>query len=597
MEVVNLEKALSRKEMLSVSRPARYIGREWNITVKEKEAIELSIALAFPDLYEIGMSHLGLKILYYILNSLPGVRAERAFAPWPDMGNMMKKKNIPLYSLESKIPLRNFDAVGISLQHELNYTNVLYLLDLAGIPLRSEERGEEFPLILGGGPCAFNPEPLSPFFDVFLLGEGEEAIVEMVEVLKAMRGEKREKVLSELAKIEGCYVPLLYSVSYHSDGKIKDISPPRVVRKRWVRDLDSASYPPEIIVPYLNIVHDRIPLEIARGCTRGCRFCQAGMIYRPHRERSPEKVIELAEKLVKSTGYEEISLLSLSSTDYSNIEYLIRELSFRLKEDRVNVSLPSLRMDAFSVEVARSLQEVRRSGLTFAPEAGSERLRRAINKGLTDEDIFRTVEKTFSLGWKEVKLYFMIGLPGEREEDIRDIANLVREVLSRGKKKGVHLGISAFIPKPHTPFQWVKQEKIESLEEKMAILRSLLRPLGRQVRYNWSDFEANLIEGALSRGDRQVSSVVERVYQKGGVMDNWREFFSLSRWREGFEEEGLDLDFYTHREREREETFPWEHLSSGVSKEFLWKEYQLSMEGKITLPCQEEERCYNCGVC
>ena len=430
-----------------------------------------------------------------------------------------------------------------------------------------------------------------------MLGEGEEALVEIVEVLKAMKNEGREKVLAELSKIEGCYVPSLYSVSYYPDGKIKNISPSRVVKKRWVKDLDSASYPQKIIVPYLNIVHDRIPLEIARGCTRGCRFCQAGMIYRPHRERSPEKVIELAEKLVRSTGYEEISLLSLSSTDYSNIEYLVKELSSRLSNEKVNISLPSLRMDAFSVEVARSLQEVRRSGLTFAPEAGSERLRRVINKNLTDEDIFQTIEKTFSWGWKEVKLYFMIGLPGEREEDIRGMADLVKEILRRGKKKGVHLGISAFIPKSHTPFQWVKQEEIESLNEKMNILHSLLHPLGRRVRYNWSDFEVNLIEGVLSRGDRRVSSVIERVYRKGGMMDNWREFFSLKRWQEGFAEEGLNMDFYTHRERGKEEIFPWEHLSSGVSKDFLWREYQLSQEEKITFPCREGENCYNCGVC
>ena len=596
MEKVDLGKALSRKEILSVSKPARYMGKEWNM-ISGREEAEISVVLAFPDLYEIGMSHLGLKILYHILNSLPGVRAERAFVPWPDMGRMMKEKNIPLYSLENKIPLRDFEVIGISLQHELNYTNVLYLLDLAGIPLRSEERGEDFPLVLGGGPCVFNPEPISSFFDVFLLGEGEEALVEIVEVLKAMKNEGREKVLAELSKIEGCYVPSLYSVSYYPDGKIKNISPSRVVKKRWVKDLDSASYPQKIIVPYLNIVHDRIPLEIARGCTRGCRFCQAGMIYRPHRERSPEKVIELAEKLVRSTGYEEISLLSLSSTDYSNIEYLVKELSSRLSNEKVNISLPSLRMDAFSVEVARSLQEVRRSGLTFAPEAGSERLRRVINKNLTDEDIFQTIEKTFSWGWKEVKLYFMIGLPGEREEDIRGMADLVKEILRRGKKKGVHLGISAFIPKSHTPFQWVKQEEIESLNEKMNILHSLLHPLGRRVRYNWSDFEVNLIEGVLSRGDRRVSSVIERVYRKGGVMDNWREFFSLKRWQEGFVEEGLDIDFYTHRERGKEEIFPWEHLSSGVNKDFLWKEYQLSQEEKITPPCREGENCYNCGVC
>jgi len=596
LEKVDLGKALSRKEILSVSKPARYMGKEWNM-ISGREEAEISVVLAFPDLYEIGMSHLGLKILYHILNSLPGVRAERAFVPWPDMGRMMKEKNIPLYSLENKIPLRDFEVIGISLQHELNYTNVLYLLDLAGIPLRSEERGEDFPLVLGGGPCVFNPEPISSFFDVFLLGEGEEALVEIVEVLKAMKNEGREKVLAELSKIEGCYVPSLYSVSYYPDGKIKNISPSRVVKKRWVKDLDSASYPQKIIVPYLNIVHDRIPLEIARGCTRGCRFCQAGMIYRPHRERSPEKVIELAEKLVRSTGYEEISLLSLSSTDYSNIEYLVKELSSRLSNEKVNISLPSLRMDAFSVEVARSLQEVRRSGLTFAPEAGSERLRRVINKNLTDEDIFQTIEKTFSWGWKEVKLYFMIGLPGEREEDIRGMADLVKEILRRGKKKGVHLGISAFIPKSHTPFQWVKQEEIESLNEKMNILHSLLHPLGRRVRYNWSDFEVNLIEGVLSRGDRRVSSVIERVYRKGGMMDNWREFFSLKRWQEGFAEEGLNMDFYTHRERGKEEIFPWEHLSSGVSKDFLWREYQLSQEEKITFPCREGENCYNCGVC
>ncbi len=596
MEKVDLGKALSRKEILSVSKPARYMGKEWNM-ISGREEAKISVVLAFPDLYEIGMSHLGLKILYHILNSLPGVRAERAFVPWPDMGRMMKEKNIPLYSLENKIPLRDFEVIGISLQHELNYTNVLYLLDLAGIPLRSEERGEDFPLVLGGGPCVFNPEPISSFFDVFLLGEGEEALVEIVEVLKAMKNEGREKVLAELSKIEGCYVPSLYSVSYYPDGKIKNISPSRVVKKRWVKDLDSASYPQKIIVPYLNIVHDRIPLEIARGCTRGCRFCQAGMIYRPHRERSPEKVIELAEKLVRSTGYEEISLLSLSSTDYSNIEYLVKELSSRLSNEKVNISLPSLRMDAFSVEVARSLQEVRRSGLTFAPEAGSERLRRVINKNLTDEDIFQTIEKTFSWGWKEVKLYFMIGLPGEREEDIRGMADLVKEILRRGKKKGVHLGISAFIPKSHTPFQWVKQEEIESLNEKMNILHSLLHPLGRRVRYNWSDFEVNLIEGVLSRGDRRVSSVIERVYRKGGMMDNWREFFSLKRWQEGFAEEGLNMDFYTHRERGKEEIFPWEHLSSGVSKDFLWREYQLSQEEKITFPCREGENCYNCGVC
>ena len=596
-----------KNELLKVTKPARYIGKEWNIFIKDPNQTSCSVVLGFPDVYEIGMSHLGLKILYQILNDLPGVRAERAFVPWPDLGKLMKERHIPLYSLENKLPIRSFDLVGLSLQTEMNYTNVLYFLDLSGIPFRSSERGDDFPIVIGGGVSTYNPEPISDFFDAFLIGEGEEAIVEIIQVISVMKGQKKSDLLSEIGQIAGVYVPSFYHIEYLKNGAVSSIQPmqqkasPGILR-RWVRDLDKAPYPEKIIVPYVSIIHDRIPLEISRGCTRGCRFCQAGMLYRPQRQRSLEKIVDLANKLVNSTGYEEISLLSLSSTDHTQIEEIIFNLSRQFETKNVNISLPSIRMDTFSVKIAQSLKRVRKSGLTFAPEAGTDRLRRIINKGLTDQEIFSTLEKVFEGGWDDVKLYFMIGLPGEKESDIVGISQLVNEGIRMGekiagKKVNIHLNISAFVPKPHTPFQWVGQNNPEELEEKIQQIKAGFSKNRRSVRMNWSDFKESTLETALARGDRRLSRVIERVYHLGQIMDGWREFFSFERWRQAFEEEGLDYNFYSARVRNPEEIFPWDHILSGVKKEFLYQEWEKSHRQEVTPKCVRFQECEGCGVC
>lgn len=581
------QRLFSDLTLLSVERPGRYLGREWNNIVKPDREIRYTVALAFPDIYEVGMSHVGLRILYGLLNAIPGVQAERVFLPWPDMGRKLKELGIPLFSLERKKPVSSFDLLGISLQHELSYTSVLYLLDLSGIPLRQEERDERFPIVLGGGPCTVNPEPLVPFFDAFFIGEAEEILGDIVRFLMEMKGRKRGAVLYELSRFPGVYVP--------------SVSQQMPIRRQIVWDLEHAFFPHQTLVPYVSIVHDRVAVEIARGCTRGCRFCQAGMIYRPKRERPPEQVIEIALKLLETSGYEEISLLSLSSTDYSRIEELVEKLSCLLEPYRVNVSLPSLRMDTFSVNLAKSLKRVRKSTLTFAPEAGTERLRNVINKGLRDAEILAAAESAFSSSWQEIKLYFMIGLPLEREEDIRGIAFTVREILAVGKSfrkdARIHLSIAAFIPKPHTPFQWVPQERKENLQAKMNFLKDLLRPLGSSVRYHWSSFEMSQIEALLARGDRKLSKVIERVYKKGGILENWQEHFIFRRWEEALEEEGIDLTSYLYKERSFDEVFPWEHISCGVSKAFLREEYERACRGILSSPCLPGGRCTRCGVC
>lgn len=588
-----------------ISRPSRYLGNEINAIRKDHSSIEVSIALGFPDVYEVGMSHVGLKILYQILNDTEWIAAERAFCPWTDLEEELRARKLPLTSMETQRPLNAFDVVGFSLQNELSATNVLTMLDLAGIPFLAEEREPPFPLVIAGGPACFNPEPMAPLFDAVVVGDGEEAALEICRTIRRVRAQEvwtKHDLLLELTKIQGVYVPRFFMTRYHLDGTVRQVEPtlagyPRV-RKAIVPDLNRHPFPVRQIVPFTELVHDRLSIEIARGCTRGCRFCQAGMIYRPVRERDPRQVVQDAEEALGLTGFEELSLLSLSSGDYSSIGPLLTTLMDRQTEDKVAVSFPSLRIDSLNPQWLEQIKRVRKTGFTLAPEAGNDRLRQTINKGLTDADILRTARAVYGSGWKLIKLYFMVGLPGEEEEDVRDIIRLSREIISlvkgRGKKASLNVSVAVFVPKAHTPFMWVPQISLEEGRRRIGMVQSAFQN-DRRVRVKWNQPEMSWFEGVFSRGDRRLCRALIEAWNLGARFDAWGEHFNKSLWEEALQKTGLDPNFYLYRERSAAETLPWDHIDSGVRKDYFRKEYQRALDGKTTPDCRE--KCLECGVC
>uniref|UniRef100_UPI00047C8619 TIGR03960 family B12-binding radical SAM protein n=1 Tax=Caldanaerobius polysaccharolyticus TaxID=44256 RepID=UPI00047C8619 len=593
------------KYLLSVEKPARYIGNEINSVHKDPSSVEVRFAFAFPDVYDIGMSHLGMKILYHMLNDIDDVYCERVFAPWVDMEAVMRREGIPLFALESGDDISAFDFVGFTLQYELSYTNVINMLDLAGIPIISSERQEKDPFVIAGGPCVYNPEPMADVFDFFVIGEAEQSLLEIIQCYKEWKKAKksRKAFLESVSRIKGVYVPSLYDVIYNADGTVDKFVPkgpyPVPVDKRIIKDLDRVYFPSKMIVPYTEVVHDRIMLEIFRGCTHGCRFCQAGMIYRPIRERSVNKLIELADKLVASTGYDDISLVSLSSCDYTDIQLLILKLIERYKEKGVGVSLPSIRIDAFSVGLLEQIEKVRKTGLTFAPEAGTQRLRDVINKGVTEQNLMDSARAAFEHGWSTIKLYFMIGLPTETYEDIKGIADLAYKLVDlykdiKGSKKGLKITVStsSFVPKPFTPFQWEPQDTMEQLKDKQDYLKSLLKD--RAISYSWHDNRMSFLEAVISRGDRKVCKAIIRAWKNGCKFDGWNEFLNFDGWLKAFEAEGVDPGFYAYRRRTYEELFPWDIINPGVNKDYLIREHKKAQKGITTVDCRMY--CLNCGI-
>lgn len=595
--------------LLNVEKPAKYTGNEWNMVKKNLKDVKMRFAFCFPDDYEIGMSHLGLKILYHIMNKREDTYCERAFAPWVDMETIMREKKIPLYTLETYTPLYEFDMVGFTLQYEMSYSNILNMLDLGGIPILSKERTEGTPFVIAGGPCACNPEPLVDFFDFFVIGEGEEVIHEIIDEYNAWKesGEARNDFLIRVAKIEGVYVPSLYDVSYNEDGIISSVIPnnseaPEIIKRRIIRDLDSVDYPDDVIVPYIGTVHDRIMLEVFRGCIRGCRFCQAGFIYRPKRERSHEKLYDIARNSVEKTGYDEISLLSLSTSDYSSLPDLCNNLLEFTEAENVSLSLPSLRVDNFSLGLMEKASKVRKSGLTFAPEAGTQRLRDVINKGITNEDLISSVRLAVAGGWKHIKLYFMIGLPTETMDDVEGISDMgisllesCRDILrEKGSTLDITLSTSCFVPKPFTPFQWEPMDSMETLMEKQYHLKNLIKKRTRKIKYNYHDAKLSFIEAAFARGDRRLGKVIYTAWEKGCKFDGWDEFFSFDKWMEAFEECGLSPEFYANRSRDYDEVLPWDHIDVGVSKKFLVRESKKAHVGDLTGNCTAI--CSKCGA-
>ena len=605
-----MEKELTIDILSSVQKPARYTGGEFASIIKPADEVEATICLAFPDVYEVGMSYLGFKILYHLLNKQQGVQAERVYTPWIDMEAKMRERHIPLRTLETKKTLKECDIVGFTLQYELSYTNILNMLDLGGVPVLAAERTEEDPLVIVGGPCVYNPEPLADFFDFAIIGEGEEVMAEVMEAYKAWKraGKPggRQAFLQEVVKINGIYVPSFYEVEYNENLTVKAVRPvnanaPAVVYKRVVRDMNSVDFPTSPIVPFGEIVHDRIMLEVFRGCSRGCRFCHAGMVYRPVRERKPEVLKDLARQLVDNTGYNEISLVSLSSADYSCLAPMVHDMIDEFKDDRVSVSLPSLRIDSFCVAIAKEIQAVRKSGLTFAPEAGSQKMRDVINKGVTEEDLMNAVGAAFESGWNSVKLYFMIGLPFENDDDVLAIADLARKVQYKyyqvTGKRGCKVTCSAsfFVPKPYTAFQWFAQDDLENIRRKQFLLKDEIKTI-KNVTLNYHDSKTGIIEAVFARGDRKVGKALLAAWQKGARFDGWSDCFDYERWLEAFAEAGLDKDFYAARQRGEHEVFPWEHISPGVSRKFLWNEWQKAYAQQLTHDCRRST-CTGCGVC
>ena len=611
--------ALPKRILLEVEKPARYTGGEINSVMKDKADVSVRFAMCFPDLYEIGMSHLGIQILYSMLNEKEDIWCERVYSPWSDLEKIMKEEQIPLFALESQDPVKDFDFLGITLQYEMAYTNVLQILDLSQIPLHAADRGEDMPIVIGGGPCVFNPEPLADFFDMFYIGEGETVYFRLLDVYKENKknGGSRQDFLRKAAQVEGIYVPSLYEVSYKEDGTIASFGPkqlgaaPAKVLKQAVADLDSAHYPMKPIVPYVQATQDRAVLEVQRGCIRGCRFCQAGMIYRPLRARSLETLKSYAREIIKNTGYEELSLTSLSTSDYPWFAELMDFLVEEFKNKKVNISLPSLRIDEFALDVMRKVQDVKKSSLTFAPEAGTQRMRDVINKGITEDDIMQGSELAFLGGWNKVKLYFMLGLPTETEEDMQGISDLAEKIaelyydtVPKEKRTGkvqITVSTSFFIPKPFTPFQWEPMLPPEAYLDKASFLNESIKGQlnKKSIRYNWHDAKTSVIEGLLARGDRRVGAIIEEAYKNGATFDAWTDHFDYKNWIQAIETAGNEqgvpgMDFYVYRRRDLDEILPWDFIDAGVTQAFMKREYQNAIDEKVTQNCRD--KCSGCGA-